>query len=125
MNKQDLIEAILANKEAGIESKAAAGRAVDAVLDGITAGIKKDGLVQLIGFGTFQVKERAARTGRNPQTGATIKIKASKTVSFKVLASRLPLLLRRTPRRSNPSCWLDLELLKMPGFQPGIFFVFC
>ena len=88
MNKQDLIDAILANKEAGIESKAAAGRAVDAVLDGISAGIKKDGLVQLIGFGTFTVKERAARTGRNPQTGATIKIKASKTVSFKVGAAR-------------------------------------
>ena len=83
MNKQDLIEAILANKEAGIESKAAAARAVDAVLDGITAGIKKDGLVQLIGFGTFSVKERAAREGRNPLTGEKIKIKASKTVSFK------------------------------------------
>ena len=87
MNKQDLIDAILANKEAGIESKAAAGRAVDAVLDGISAGIKKDGLVQLIGFGTFTVKERAARTGRNPQTGATIKIKASKTVGFKAGAA--------------------------------------
>ena len=84
MNKQELIDAILANKEAGIESKAAAARAVDAVLDGITAGIKKDGLVQLIGFGTFSVKERAAREGRNPLTGEKIKIKASKTVSFKV-----------------------------------------
>ena len=84
MNKQDLIEAILANKEAGIESKAAAARAVDAVLDGITAGIKKDGLVQLIGFGTFSVKERAAREGRNPLTGEKIKIKATKVVSFKV-----------------------------------------
>ena len=84
MNKQDLIEAVLANKDAGIESKAAAARAIDAVLDGIAAGIKKDGNVQLIGFGTFAVKTRAARTGRNPQTGATIKIKASKTVSFKV-----------------------------------------
>ena len=83
MNKQDLIEAVLANKEAGFESKAAAGRAVDAVLDGIAAGIKKDASVQLIGFGTFTVKTRAARTGRNPQTGATIKIKASKTVGFK------------------------------------------
>jgi DNA-binding protein HU-beta len=82
MNKQDLIEAILANKDAGLESKAAAGRAVDAVLDGIAAGIKKDGNVQLIGFGTFSVKTRAARTGRNPQTGSTIKIKASKTVGF-------------------------------------------
>ena len=87
MNKQDLIDAILANKEAGIESKAAAGRAVDAVLDGISAGIKKDGLGQLIGFGTFTVQERAARTGRNPQTGATIKIKASKTVGFKAGAA--------------------------------------
>ena len=66
MNKQDLIEAVLANKEAGIESKAAAARAIDAVLDGIAAGIKKDGNVQLIGFGTFTVKSRAARTGRNP-----------------------------------------------------------
>lgn len=87
MNKQDLIEAILANKEAGFESKAAAGRALDAVLDAITAGIKKDGNVQLIGFGTFAVKARAARTGRNPQTGATIKIKASRTVGFKAGAA--------------------------------------
>ena len=87
MNKQELIDAILANKEAGIESKAAAGRALDAVLDGIAAGLKKDGNVQLIGFGTFSVKSRAARTGRNPQTGATIKIKASKTVGFKAGAA--------------------------------------
>ena len=87
MNKQELIDAILANKEAGIESKAAAARALDAVLDGIAAGIKKDGNVQLIGFGTFAVKSRAARTGRNPQTGATIKIKASKTVGFKAGAA--------------------------------------
>ena len=84
MNKQDLIEAILANKEAGIESKAAAARAVDAVLDGITAGIKKDGLVQLIGFGTFSVKKREARTGINPLTKEKIKIKATQVVSFKV-----------------------------------------
>ncbi|MBR6943664.1 MAG: HU family DNA-binding protein [Fibrobacter sp.] len=87
MNKQDLIEAVLANKEAGVESKAAAARAIDAVLDGIAAGLKKDGNVQLIGFGTFAVKSRAARTGRNPQTGATIKIKASKTVGFKAGAA--------------------------------------
>ena len=87
MNKQELIDAILANKEAGIESKAAAARALDAVLDGIAAGIQKDGNVQLIGFGTFSVKSRAARTGRNPQTGATIKIKASKTVGFKAGAA--------------------------------------
>ena len=54
---------------------------------GIEEGIKKDGLVQLIGFGTFQVKERSARKGRNPKTGEEIKIKASKTVSFKVGAA--------------------------------------
>lgn len=81
MNKQDLIEAVLASK--AFDSKAAAGRAVDAVLDGIAAGIKKDGNVQLIGFGTFAVKTRAARDGRNPLTGEKIKIKASKTVGFK------------------------------------------
>ena len=84
MNKQDLVAAVLADKEAGIETKAAAERAVAAVLAGIQEGIKKDGLVQLIGFGTFQVKERSARKGRNPKTGEEIKIKASKTVSFKV-----------------------------------------
>lgn len=83
MNKADLVEAIASNKDAGIESKAQAERALDAVIDAIKAGIKKDGTIQLIGFGTFNVKSRAARTGRNPQTGATIKIKASKTVSFK------------------------------------------
>ena len=99
MNKQDLIEAVLANKEAGIESKAAAARAIDAVLDGIAAGIKKDGNVQLIGFGTFSVKSRAARTGRNPQTGATIKIKASKTVGFKAGAA-LKELVNTKPKKS-------------------------
>ena len=98
MNKQDLIEAVLANKEAGIESKAAAARAIDAVLDGIAAGIKKDGNVQLIGFGTFSVKSRAARTGRNPQTGATIKIKASKTVGFKAGAG-----LKETAAKNKPA----------------------
>jgi DNA-binding protein HU-beta len=87
MNKQDLVAAVLADKDAGIETKAAAERAVSAVLAGIEEGIKKDGLVQLIGFGTFQVKERSARKGRNPKTGEEIKIKASKTVSFKVGAA--------------------------------------
>ena len=87
MNKQDLVAAVLADKDAAIETKAAAERAVNAVLAGIEEGIKKDGLVQLIGFGTFQVKERSARKGRNPKTGEEIKIKASKTVSFKVGAA--------------------------------------
>jgi DNA-binding protein HU-beta len=83
MNKQELVEAVLADSKSGIETKAAAERAVNAVLGGIESGIKKDGAVQLIGFGTFQVKTRAARKGRNPSTGAEIKIKASKTVGFK------------------------------------------
>ena len=87
MNKQELIEAVVSNKTANIESKAAAERAVNAVVDGITTGIKKDGSVQLIGFGTFTVKSRAARKGRNPQTGAEMKIKASKTVGFKAGAA--------------------------------------
>ncbi len=83
MNKQELVGAVAGNKASGIESKAAAERAVNAVLDGIEAGIKKDGSVQLIGFGTFVVKTRAARMGRNPATGEAIQIKASRTVGFK------------------------------------------
>ncbi len=83
MNKQQLIEAVLADKSVNLPSKAAAARAVNAVLAGIQAGIKKESEVQLIGFGTFRVKARPARKGRNPSTGETIRIKASKTVSFK------------------------------------------
>ncbi len=83
MNKQELIAAVIADKNSGIESKAAAERAINAVLEGIESGLKKDGGVQLIGFGTFSVKTRAARKGRNPATGEEIKIKASRTVGFK------------------------------------------
>ena len=83
MNKASLVELILKNKEAGLESKASAERALSAVIEGIESGLKKDGMVQLIGFGTFKVKSRAARMGRNPKTGEAIKIKASKTVGFK------------------------------------------
>jgi DNA-binding protein HU-beta len=80
MNKSDLIEVMA---EAGDISKAAAGRALDALTDSIALALKKGETVSLIGFGTFSVKERAARTGRNPQTGATIEIAASKTPGFK------------------------------------------
>ena len=80
MNKSDLIEAMA---EAGDISKMAAGRALDALTDAIAIALKKGETVSLIGFGTFSVKERAARTGRNPQTGAAIEIAASKTPSFK------------------------------------------
>ncbi len=64
-------------------SKACAERAVDAVIEGIKKGVKKDKNVQLIGFGTFAVAERKARMGVNPKTGEKIKIKKSKTVKFK------------------------------------------
>ncbi|QGU32945.1 HU family DNA-binding protein [Thermochromatium tepidum] len=80
MNKSELIEKMA---EAADISKAAAGRALDAFIDSIAVALKEGDTVSLIGFGTFSLKERAARTGRNPQTGATIEIKASKTPSFK------------------------------------------
>ncbi|HYF34787.1 MAG TPA: HU family DNA-binding protein [Prosthecobacter sp.] len=81
MNKADLLE--LVQKNLGDStSKRAASDALEAVLEGIAKGVKKDSVVQLIGFGTFKVAKRAARTGRNPKTGASMKIKASKTVRF-------------------------------------------
>ena len=83
MNKAGLVDLISKDKNACFESKAATERALNAVIDGIKLGIKKEGGVQLIGFGTFSVKSRAARAGRNPQTGEKIRIKASKTVGFK------------------------------------------
>jgi len=80
MNKSELIDAVAAATE---DSKAGATRAVDAVLDTITDTLKSGGQVTLVGFGTFLVRDRAARTGRNPQTGAAIEIKASKAPAFK------------------------------------------
>jgi len=82
MNKAELIERVAGDKEAGCETKAAAERAVNAVIEGIKTGLRKQGKVQLVGFGSFNVRTRKARTGRNPQTGETIKIKESKTVTF-------------------------------------------
>ena len=80
MNKSELIDAIAAS--AGL-SKADAGKALDATLAAVTGALKGGDSVSLVGFGTFQVKERAARTGRNPQTGATIQIAAAKVPGFK------------------------------------------
>ncbi len=80
MNKSELIEEMA---ESGDISKAAAGRALDGMVEAITDALKNGEQVSLIGFGTFSVKERAARTGRNPQTGATIEIAASRTPGFK------------------------------------------
>lgn len=80
MNKSELISAVA---EASDLSKAAAGKAVDAVLSSITQALKEADDVTLIGFGTFTVRERAARTGRDPRSGKPIEIKASKVPSFK------------------------------------------
>ena len=80
MNKSELIDAIA---EKGGLSKADAGKALDATIASVTEALKSGDTVTLVGFGTFGVKERAARTGCNPQTGATLEIKASKVPSFK------------------------------------------
>ncbi len=80
MNKTELVAAVA--DVAGL-SKADAGRAVDAVVEAITGALKSGDQVSLVGFGTFSVKERGARTGRNPRTGETINIPASKTPAFK------------------------------------------
>ena len=82
MNKADLVEHIYESGQVG-DSKAAAERALTAVLEAIKAGLVEDGQVQLIGFGSFQVKQRKARTGRNPRTGEEIKIAAAKIPAFK------------------------------------------
>lgn len=79
MNKGELIESIA--KQADM-SKADAGRALDACLDAITGSLMQGDRVSLPGFGTFSTSKRAARTGRNPQTGATIKIKARTVAKF-------------------------------------------
>ncbi|WP_290871511.1 HU family DNA-binding protein [Aquabacterium sp.] len=80
MNKSELIEHIA--QQADI-SKAAAGRALEAVLGGVRSTLKKGGSVTLVGFGTFAVGTRAARSGRNPRTGDTIKIKKAKVPKFR------------------------------------------
>ena len=80
MNKGELIAYVQKDLD---ENKAGAERCVNAVIDGIKKGVKKDKSVQVVGFGTFSIRKRAARTGRNPQTGETIKIKASRSVAFK------------------------------------------
>jgi len=80
MTKVEIIEKMA--KDAGV-SKAAAQKALDSFIDSIKKTLKKGNKVTLIGFGTFSVGKRAARKGRNPQTGEVIKIKASKAPKFK------------------------------------------
>ncbi|HUL10778.1 MAG TPA: HU family DNA-binding protein [Methylococcaceae bacterium] len=80
MNKAELIEAIA---ESANLTKVDAGRALDSLVDAVTAALKKGDTVSLVGFGSFSVKERAERQGRNPQTGNAITIKAAKIPAFK------------------------------------------
>jgi DNA-binding protein HU-beta len=80
VNKSELIDHIA--NQADI-SKAAAGRALEALIGGVKSTLKKGGSVSLVGFGTLSVTKRAARTGRNPRTGASIKIKAAKVPKFR------------------------------------------
>ena len=80
MNKAELVDAIADSADL---SKAAASRALDAVINSVTDALKDGDQVSLVGFGTFTVKDRAARTGRNPQTGQPIEIAAAKVPGFK------------------------------------------
>lgn len=80
VNKTELIEHIASQADI---SKAAATRALDAMVGAVKTTLKKGGSVSLVGFGTFAVSKRAARSGRNPRTGATIKIKAAKVPKFR------------------------------------------
>jgi DNA-binding protein HU-beta len=80
VNKSELIDHIASQADI---SKAAAGRALEATIGGITATLKKGNPVSLVGFGTFSATKRAARSGRNPRTGAAIKIKAAKVPKFR------------------------------------------
>lgn len=80
MNKSELVSAIA--EKSGI-SKSVAAKALDGFIESVTGALKKGDTVTLVGFGTYYVGERAARNGRNPKTGETIKIKASKTPKFR------------------------------------------
>jgi DNA-binding protein HU-beta len=80
LNKGELVDAVAAALDV---SKSQADKTVNAVLGGIEKGLKKDRKVSIVGFGTFEVRKRKARTGRNPRTGEEIKIKAGRSVGFK------------------------------------------
>ena len=84
MNRKDLIDALAAKTDS---SKADADRAISALLEIISDTLKKGDSLSLVGFGSFEVRKRAARTGRNPKTGEELKIKASKVPAFKAGAT--------------------------------------
>jgi DNA-binding protein HU-beta len=84
MNRKELVDALSAKTDS---TKADAERNIAALIEIITATLKKGDSISLVGFGSFEVRKRAARTGRNPKTGAELKIKASKVPAFKAGAS--------------------------------------
>lgn len=84
MNRKELIEALATKTDS---SKADADRSIAAIIDIVTATLKKGDNISLVGFGSFEVRKRAARVGRNPKTGAALKIKASKVPAFKAGAT--------------------------------------
>ena len=84
MNRKELIDALASKTDS---TKADADRSIAAIIDIVTATLKKGDSISLVGFGSFEVRKRAARTGRNPKTGAELKIKASKVPAFKAGAT--------------------------------------
>ena len=84
MNRKELIEALASKTDS---TKADAERSIAAIIDIVTGTLKKGDSISLVGFGSFEVRKRAARTGRNPKTGAELKIKASKVPAFKAGAT--------------------------------------
>jgi DNA-binding protein HU-beta len=84
MNRKELIEALASKTDS---TKADADRSIAAIIEIVTATLKKGDSISLVGFGSFEVRKRAARTGRNPKTGAQLKIKASKVPAFKAGAT--------------------------------------
>lgn len=84
MNRKELIEALASKTDS---TKADADRSIAAIIEIITATLKKGDSISLVGFGSFEVRKRAARTGRNPKTGAELKIKASKVPAFRAGAT--------------------------------------
>ena len=115
MNKAQLIE-LIQSKLGADTTKKHAEEALAAVLESIKEGVKESGKVQIIGFGTFATKTREARTGRNPKTGNTINIPASKTVAFKASSA----LKDKTATPSQGSTFLSAP----PSFEDrGVFYV--